>query len=271
MRWFRFARQAATGILLGLILFGWTSARAASANLSHSYNASGAISTGSIVSLASQQSNTVELANSNNGSDLLGVVVDSNDSLLAIDASSTTVQVATTGQAQVLVSTLNGPISTGDKIAVSPLSGIGMKAGPGDYVIGLAQSGFSDHDSNAQSQTVTDTTGHAHKLSVGTLDLTIAIGFNPANNSSQNGLQKFVSSLTGRNVSTLRIVVSLMVTAVALAALVTLVYASIFGSIISIGRNPLAKLAVFRTLGTVLGMALLIAVLAAGVIFLLLH
>ncbi len=50
-------------------------------------------------------------------------------------------------------------------------------------------------------------------------------------------------------------------------ALITLIYASIYGSIVSIGRNPLAKYAVFRTLGSVLGLAALTAAISCLIIF----
>jgi hypothetical protein len=58
---------------------------------------------------------------------------------------------------------------------------------------------------------------------------------------------------------------------VTVLALIILIYGSIYGSIISIGRNPLARYAVFRTLGGVLLMSVVMAIIAGSTIYLLLR
>jgi hypothetical protein len=180
--------------------------------------------------------------------------------------------VATTGTASVLVSTLNGDIKVGDQVAVSPFNGVGMKATSGSKVVGLAQTDFNGGTAGATTDEVTTKDGHAHSVKVGYLRVNIALGTNSSVASGNvNGLQKIVQSITGHTVPTIRIIISLAVAVIALLALITLVYASIYGSIISIGRNPLAKYAVFRTLGSVLGLALLTSVVAGITIFFLLR
>src|ERR1017187_2055323 len=99
MRKPRRLRVVLTGIGAGLIAFGLATASASSANVSHSYHSAGSITNGSLVSLDPQQTDYVEMANSYNGSRLLGVAVASNDSLLAVDPNSGEVQVATSGSA----------------------------------------------------------------------------------------------------------------------------------------------------------------------------
>src|SRR5271154_5954427 len=96
------SRRLVSGLLVigaGIVLLalGWAPANASSANISHAYHATGHITDGSIVSLDPQRSDYVQLASTDNGSHLVGVAVASNDSLLAVDASSTTVQIATSG------------------------------------------------------------------------------------------------------------------------------------------------------------------------------
>lgn len=261
-----------TGVICLLAVLNLTSASASSANISHAYQASESLTNGSIVSLDADKSDYVQAADSANGARLVGVVVASNDSLLAVDPDKGKVQVATSGTATVAVSTLNGDISVGDQIAVSPFRGIGMKAAPGSHIIGLAQTGLDDTVASS-SKEVRDKNGRSHQINVGYIRLNIAIGTDSLAGSSDqlNSLQKLAKGLTGKTVSTTRVVISLVVAVVALVALITLVYSSIYGSIISIGRNPLAKYAVFRTLGSVLGMAVLTAGLATLTIFFLLH
>jgi hypothetical protein len=273
MRHPRHLKLFATGLLGVLIITGMTPTGASSANISHSYHASGAVNNGDLVSLDRQHSDYVQLADTTSGPRLLGVIVAANDSLLAVNPTEGNVQVATSGNVTTLVSTLNGDINVGDQIAVSPFKGLGMKAQSGSYVVGLAQTGFNARSQGATSESVTDKSGKTTRVAVGYVGLNIAIGLdNTSGGQNQlSSLQKLAKSLTGHTVSTIRIVISIMVAVVALIALITLVYASIYGSIISIGRNPLAKYAIFRTLGSVMGMAVLTAGLAAITIFLLLR
>jgi hypothetical protein len=260
----------------GLFLFvsGLAPAGASSANISHSYHANGSIPNGSIVSLDPATADYVVAASTESGSRLLGVAVASDDSLLAVDASDSLTQVATSGNASVLVSTLNGPIKVGDHIAVSPFKGVGMKSLPGAHVVGLAQTTF-DGTADATSQQVTDKNGKTSQIEIGFVRISIAIGTDnsAASNDAQklNGLQQFAKSLTGHVVSTARIIISLIIALVTFVSLAILIYASIYGSIISVGRNPLAKYAVFRTLSSVLAIAALTAAVAGGTIFLLIR
>ena len=246
---------------------------ASSGNISHSYHASNAIPDGSIVSLDPDRSDYVVFTNVLNGDRMLGVTVASNNSLLAVDPANNKVQVATSGTVDTLVSDLNGDISVGDQIAASPINGVGMKAENGSHVIGLAQTSLKSTSDGAITQTITDKQGHPKQILVGLVRLSISVGTDTvvANGVQLNSLQRLGKSLTGRVLPTWRILLSMCVAFVALVALITLIYASIYGSIISVGRNPLAKYAIFRTLSTVLGMAAFMSILAFGTIFLLLH
>jgi hypothetical protein len=272
MRKGRYVRLLVTGAGLALLILGLAPAGASSANISHSYQSTKAIANGSLVSLDPKRSDYVQAANTMNGSRLLGVVVNGSDSLLAVDAAPGKAQVATSGNAAVLVSTIGGTIKVGDQIGVSPFNGVGMKAAPGLPVIGLAQTAFDSGTSGATTQSVTDKQGKRSQIEVGFSRINIAIGTNASDAyQNLNALQRFARSVTGHTVSTIRVAISIIIVAVALIALVTLVYASVYGGIISVGRNPLAKYAVFRTLGSVLGMAALTTLVAGTTVYLLLR
>jgi len=273
MRKVRELRLLIGGVVTALFLLGLSPASASSANISHSYHASTTIANGSLVSLDPSLSDYVEPANSNNGQQLLGIAVANNDSLLAVDAGAGTVQVATSGTANTLVSNLNGPISVGDQVSVSPFNGVGMKAAPGSNVIGLAQTAFNGNTDGASSEQIVSKAGKSKDILVGFVRLGIAIGTGSTQGSDNqlSGLQKLSQQLTGHTVSTVRVLVSLVVAVIALLSLITLVYASIYGGIVSIGRNPLAKYAIFRSMISVLGMVAVIGIIAGGTIFLLLR
>jgi len=256
-----------------LLAFGLTPVSASSANISHSYHTTTSIPNGSIVSLDPQKPDYVQAANLDNDKRLLGVVVATNDSLLALDAGNGSSQVATNGTVSVLVSTLSGDLNVGDQIAASPFNGIGMKALGGSRFVGLAQTAFSSHDSTAVSREVKDKNGHSHKIWLGYVRMAIGIGTNNSGTggSQLTGLQRFAKSLTGHEVSTGRVIVSLVVAFIAIISLSVLIYASIYGSIVSIGRNPLAKYSIFHTLNSVLGMAAGTAIIASLTVYLLLR
>ncbi|MEO7364446.1 MAG: hypothetical protein ABIV43_02980 [Candidatus Saccharimonadales bacterium] len=272
MRRLQHLRITLVAVGAGLLLVSLSPASASSANLSHSYRSNSRITLASIVSLDPQSSDYVEASNIKNGARIIGVVVASKDSLLAVDVSKETVQVATTGTATVLVSDLNGPVGVGDEIAVSPFDGVGMKAGQGSRTIGLAQSPLVTTSGPLTKQTVTDTNGVKKQITIGYVRINIAPGTSGGGgDASLSGLQKFVRGITGKTIPTTRIVIALIVLAVTVITLVVLIYGSIYSTIISIGRNPLAKFAVFRSLSSVLAMAGLASVVAGVVIVLLLR
>jgi hypothetical protein len=265
-----------TSMFLGLIsllfvLFLSSPVLASADTISHAYHESGTLSNGSIVSLNPSHADYVQLANTAT-THLLGVVVSSDASLLAINPSSSTVQVAVIGTVPTRVSTLNGSIKTGDQISVSPLDGIGMKAEARLPVIGTAESSLNTNSSSTTSQQVTDKSGKTTTVQAGQINLAIGISNGTTNDSAItiNRLQKLFEDITGRVISTARIVISLIVAGIALLALFVLMYASIYGSIISIGRNPLAKFAILRSLYSVLGLAIAIVAIGGLTIFLLL-
>lgn len=245
----------------------------ATSNLSHSYLSNSTIKPGSLVSLVPGKEHYVTPANSGNGKHLLGVAVEANDSLLATDVSASKVQVALNGIAEVSVSTLNGPIGAGDQIGVSPLKGVGMKAEPGSRVVGVAQKAFNKDTTGAKRSKVHNKSGKITEVSVGFVPVVINIGTKSAagTNNGTNGVQRFISSLVGHQVSTLSAVVSGVVALVALAALFALIFGTIRGSLISIGRNPLAKSSIFESVASVMAMSALIVGLSIIIIYLLLH
>jgi len=259
-------------ILVINLMYGKTAA--ATPNISKSYNISGNIINGTIVSTSATQSNYVVPGTIDNDKRLLGVIVKSNDSLLAIDAGHNTEQVAITGNASTLVSDVNGSINIGDEITVSPFSGIGMKKSDGYRVVGVAESNFNSKSPGVGDESVKDNNGVTHKINVGYIYMTIDIGSGAgtgAGGNQPNLLQRLVKDITGHTISTARIIIALVVAILSLIILVTMIFAPIHGGIISVGRNPLAKTAIYKSLVIVLVMALVTVTVASSAIYFLLN
>ncbi len=63
-----------------------------------------------------------------------------------------TIPVITNGVTHVLVSTKNGPIKTGDIITSSDIPGIGMKSDKSGFILGMAQSDYTESDPQKYGQ-----------------------------------------------------------------------------------------------------------------------
>lgn len=261
------------GIGLGLCFGLAVHAQAASANISQSYRSTAGVVGGSLVALESTKDNRVQLANLSNGDRLIGLAVGANDSLVSIDSTSETVQVATSGIANALVSDVNGMVKSGDQISVSPFSGVGMKAEPGLRLVGLAQSALSGSGSGVTKKQLKNKDGKEQTVSVGYVRVSILVGSSAKapEATNMNSLQRLATRLVGHPVSNARIVLGSLIAIIALVALVTLIYTSVYGTIVAIGRNPLARASIFRALGAVVGLAFATGLVAVATIYLIIR
>lgn len=276
MRRFRFL----LGLTMGLLLVGITASpyavQAATSNskdISRSYNSKTELRAGTVVSTTSGDADAVEATNVQNASRLIGVVTAPDTSLVAVDPDSGKAQVASSGNVSVLVSTVNGSIAAGDQVAVSPFSGIGMKSIGEGYIVGSALSKFDASSEGASSQQVTDKNGKSQAITIGYVQINLTPRFDSGSDANEriNGVQSFVKALTGHVVSMPRIIISLVLAVVTVVVISALMYAAIYGSIVSIGRNPLARDSILRALGRVLFLALVIVGFTFGLIYLLLR
>lgn len=255
--------------LLFSLLFFPVVAFASDASLSKPFSYKGNITSGSLVSLVPGESNTVELASQSNASNLVGVAVSENQSLIEVNPTNNTIQVATQGSVYALVSDVNGQINMGNQIAISPFNGVGMKASVGSTVIGVAQSSFNS-SSLAKNMVVLTKSGKKKTIRLGYIKILILLG-QAKSPTVINGLQNFTEAITGKPISTTRVIISFIIAVLGLVSIITIVYASIDGTIISIGRNPLAKNNVFRILRNVAYFAVIILIICVSAVYLLLR
>lgn len=242
--------QAVLGVASVMLVFAVaTLGVKAASSISQSFRTedSGIVS-GALVSLKSGDANTVELATPENIDRILGVV--GQNSLIELSGEDSSVNVVTTGGAFVLVSDINGQIKTGDKISVSPIAGVGMKASAGTVIIGTAQADFSGLET--ESRTIQDKNGEDQRVRIAALPIQVDKGFYQAPQSEASyvpsALQDLANSIAGRTVSPIRVLMAASLAIFVFVAIVVLLYSSIRSSIISIGRNPLSENAVHKSL-----------------------
>jgi hypothetical protein len=245
-------------------------------SVTQAYSTDSVLRRGMIVGLNAQNLRKVETISSDQYEQMHGVVVGSNDSAILLDSETETIYVATTGRVSVLVNNQNGNIAAGDYVTVSAVSGIGMKASSSDQVVlGKAIESYDANNTNQVISTVTvkDSNNQEKQLGIGQILVDINISKNPllaTDNSLPSILRKASELIAGRPVSSVRVYISLAVLAVASIIAGSLLYSAVRSSLIAIGRNPLSKKMIMRSVMQVFFISAMIFLSGAFGVYLLL-
>ena len=234
-------------------------------SISQSYSTIDDLSLGSIVSLKTNTSDQVVAATTYNVDGILGVVINSGSSILSLSTGDTSsVQVATSEMASVLVSDINGEIIQGDQITASPIKGVGMKATGNTKVVGIAQ---AKPTNSSEKHYYTDSAGKQQSVILGELPILINVSYffkEPEKTLIPTALQDLANALAGKTVNPLPIIIATAIFIITIIVVVSIIYAMIRSSIISVGRNPMSQAAIYRDLIQL--SALVLVILAVGMI-----
>ncbi len=258
--------------LTALLIIGLLSVKVRASDIVQGFHSNNIKTLGMLVAQSPDNQNEVELANQGNTDQLVGVTGAQADGLLTFTSKTDNIYVVVKGEAEVYVSDLNGSIETGDYVVASPLNGVGMAADDGsNFVVGTALENFDDK-TTTQTASVTDKENTTHQVKVTKLKVDVQPGNITQNNTSQR--QVFVSFLgeavAGGPVSQLQIVIALILFFILLIVEGSILYGSIYSSVIAIGRNPLARRAVYKDLAQVSGIAVVVLIVGLGAIYLVL-
>lgn len=242
------------------------------------YAADAPIENNRIVQLTDQDSKKVKLATRAESEKVFGVSVAHNQ--LPFIVTNEGVQnetfVATSGKYNVLVSTQAGEIKSGDYLTVSSIDGVAMRAGEDEVtVFGRANASFDGRGVVFGSQVLTDEAGQTQTVSLGSVPVTIDIKNNPNHKSTDTNLPEFLTragqAIAEKEISPLRMYLSLAIAAVSLIASIAMLYAGVRNSVISIGRNPMSRKSIFKALLQVILTSLLILFIGLFAVYLLLR
>lgn len=215
-------------------------------SISQGYTATQPVSIGSVVSLEKDSTDHVIPATPETSDNIIGVVINDGSSPLTIESGAANqVIVATNGVVPVLVSDINGAITQGDPITASSLKGIGMKATANSKVVGFAQGDMT----GKTKQKVKDSQGKEQEVTLGQLPLLVSVSYHykqPEKTIIPAALQNVANTVAGKKVDSLPIIIASVIFIIMLITVVSIVYAMIRSSIISVGRNPMAQSAVYR-------------------------
>jgi hypothetical protein len=230
---------------------------------------------GMLVSLKDGDPTKVEPADDGNAKRLHGLVVNPNDAPVTLSNEAQKNFVATVGRYEGLVSDQNGAVKAGDYITVSKVRGIGMRVDTkSENVIGKALEDF-DGKSNVLSTTdLKDNGGVTQKVNIGRIMLDIGIGANPLAKPEEVNLPGFLKKATEaiaqKSVSPLRVYISLAILAASVAIAGSMLYAGVRSSMISIGRNPLSKQSITKSLMQVILTSFIVFIIGIFGVYLLL-
>lgn len=168
-------------------------------------------------------------------------------------ATGSSVEIATSGIAEVLVTDINGRILTGDKITISPISGIGMRETAGGEIIGAAEADLSSVKTVRES--IHTASGTTKDVLIGQIPVSIGITYISGTGTSgltaalvPPAVQSLANDLAGKSVSPWRVLTALVVLILGFGIAATMLITSIRAGMISVGRNPLARSALLSAL-----------------------
>lgn len=207
-------------------------------------NSKGEVAAGALVSMKEGSLRSVELATNNSADRLVGII-DENP-FVTISNQNREAQVVLSGTTRVLVSDINGPVKSGDKITISPIAGVGMRATADSQVVGTAQGDFAA----TTTKDVADKDGGQHEVRIGHVEIQVGVAYYqaPGSNFLPPFIQNAANSLAGQPVSLIRILICSILLLLGFTTVIILVYTSVRSAMTSIGRNPLAARAIRKGL-----------------------
>jgi hypothetical protein len=252
--------------LLCLIGLGLHSAAAKADNIIQGYSSKDTLQPGILVALDKTATKSVKILPGGDSDQIFGVVIDPSDAPFTLNGDDSKVFVATSGNFQVLVSTIGGTIKSGDFVTASNLSGIAQKADSAEArVLGQAVSGF-DGSANVITTNNKDKIGR------------IFVQINPQNNPLANNavlvpsfLRKASVAVAGKSVPAIRIYAALGVFIFSAVVAVLVLWSGVRGSLIALGRNPLSRKAIFSGMYKVVFTGIGIFILGLAGVYLLLR
>lgn len=262
---------------LGLLLVGVISFAhpLAAQTVTQGYGTDEALQRGMLVSLKEGDSTKVVAADSSNIKRLHGVVVNPNDAPVTISTETQKTFVATVGRYEALVSDENGTIKQGDYITVSSVPGIGKKTDTKSInVIGKAIADFDGKSDILSTTDLKDNGGISQKINIARIQLDIGIGANPLAKPEDVNLPGFLKkateSVAQKEISPVRVYLSLAILLASIAIAGSMLYAGVRSSMISIGRNPLSKQSITKSLVQIIITSFIVFIIGIFGVYLLL-
>lgn len=252
-------------LALLLVLFSPLAVHADNVVEGYSSSSKAPVQPGMVVAIDKAESRTVKPAPANDSNKMYGVAVDPSDAPITLVGQNSQVFVATTGTYQVLVSAKGGSIKSGDYISMSAIDGIAGKAQVGQpEILGKAQSSFDGK---------TNVISNSNGVNIGRIYLSIGIAKNPLANTDPTlpyFLRRVADSVANKSVPVIRVYTAMLIFLISIAATIVILWSGVRSSMISLGRNPLSRHAIFSGMYKVVFTGLGVFIIGLAGVYLLL-
>ncbi len=270
------------GLLLAVSILLLTGGTLAAQAVTRAYTADSNLQRGMIVRLADKDKTKVQALKSDDISHMEGVVVAANDAPVTLSDSDPTKQqvfVATTGRYHILASTQNGPVKSGNFLTVSSLAGVSMNAGPQQsLVVGKALEAFDGKTGVSGTAKLKSPDGAETNVAVGLIAVDINISHNPLEAKKEQKvpsiflgfLQSAAVAIVNKPVEPAKLYLAALLLLLSTAIAGSILYAGVRSSIVSIGRNPLAKKSIIGNLLQIVLVSIIVLIIGLLGVYLLL-
>lgn len=227
-----------------------------SGEVTQTYNAEPTVQIGMIVKLKDKGADVIVPVSGDKAEDMLGVVIPADNAKIVLTsetAKQKQVLVSNSGPMSVLVSNQNGPVKAGDYLSVSAVAGVAMKADDTQkFVIGRATSDFNGSAGIIGNLKLKDTLGKESNVSIGRVKVDLKISSNPLYQKTASFVPAFAAKIAegvaDKPVSVARIYLGMAILAVTACITSIVMYSGIRSGMIAVGRNPLSKKSIMKSL-----------------------
>lgn len=236
--------------LIALVTISLLAITSSANAISQGFFAQEDLASGTLVSLKESGTETIVVPAELEYNNIAGVIVNKKDTTVALSDDENQVQVTTNGIANLYVTDLYGDIKVGDPIGISPIRGVGAKAISNGKIVGVAQTNF-DVAKAERTVSVQKANGESVETKVGSVLVAVQIGYyavSAVDGQKATGLQQLGSSLAGKEVSAVKVFIALIIALTGTIAAAVILYAGVKSGFTAVGRNPLARLSIFRGL-----------------------
>jgi hypothetical protein len=236
-------------------------------NVVAGYKSKGDLQAGFLVALVKGTQDTVEAVPPDASDRIYGVVIDPSEAPLTLNRQvDGQVFVATTGNYPVLVATERGKIRAGDYLSISSNKGIAaIASGSQKAIIGQALETF-----DGKKNVITS----IGSVAIGKVLVNIDPRRNPISTNDvfvPGFLRTVGQAVAGKPVTAQRIYLSLIFLIAAVSLATTLLWASVRGGMIAMGRNPLNRGHILNSMFKVVTAAVMIFLIGLFGVYLLLR
>jgi hypothetical protein len=245
-------------------------------NAPQPFSASTVLPRGTVVQIDEQDTKKVEPATIEHLDKMFGLVVPiDNLPITVTGGGSGQTYVATAGRYKAIVTNENGAIKAGDPVTVSNLKGTLMKATDKQEILfGKALGSFDGTNNSIGQSSLKYNTGGTKTVSLAMIEVAIDIKHNPDVQSTKTKLppqlERLGEQIAEKELSPFRIYLSIALVIISIVISAVVMTSGIRSSILAIGRNPLSKSSIFKSLLQVIFTGFIILIIGLFTVYLLL-